>query len=96
MPKTSRWTKEKRYEIVMEMLPPQEPVAQIARQHQVSEGLLYRWRDLFFERGRKAVLTLEVGGVSRGQKKAFKQQIEELQKLLASPPSKMAGLRFAS
>ena len=45
MAKPNRWTAEKRYQIVKEALSQKEPLGQIARQHQVSEGLIYRWRD---------------------------------------------------
>jgi transposase-like protein len=51
MAKPSRWTAEKRYQIVKEALSQKEPMAQIARRHQVSEGLIYRWRWWFGGRG---------------------------------------------
>lgn len=38
MAKPSRWTAEKRYQIVKEALSQKEPLGQIARRHQVSEG----------------------------------------------------------
>ena len=47
MPKPSRWTAEKRYEIVMEMLKGKEAIAQLARKHQVSDALLHKWRERF-------------------------------------------------
>ena len=46
---TSLQTAEKRYQIVKEALSQKEQVGQIARRHQVSEGLIYRGRDKFFE-----------------------------------------------
>jgi transposase-like protein len=52
-------------------------LGQIARRHQVSEGLIYRWRDKFFEGG-KAALAFDGGG----EKAALEQQVEELQKLI--------------
>ena len=42
MAKPSRWTAEKRYQIVKEALSQKEPMGQIARRHQVSEALIYR------------------------------------------------------
>jgi hypothetical protein len=42
MTKPSWWTAEKRYQIEKEALSQKEPVGQIARRHQVSEGLIYR------------------------------------------------------
>ena len=47
MAKPSRWTADKRYQIVKEALSQKEPMAQIARRHQVSETLIYRWREKF-------------------------------------------------
>ena len=55
MPRPSRWTAEKRYAIVLEMLRGEESIAQIARTHKVSDALLHRWRERFFE-GVKAAL----------------------------------------
>ena len=55
MAKPSRWNAEKRYQIVKEALSQKEPVGQITRRHQVSEGLIYRWRDKFFEGGKAAL-----------------------------------------
>jgi transposase-like protein len=81
MAKPSRWTAEKRYQIVKEVLSQKEPVGQVARRHQVSEALIYRWREKFFEGG-KAALEFEVGKGSRGEKAALERQVEELQKLI--------------
>ena len=83
----SRWTAEKRYQIVKEALSQKEPVGQIARRHQVSEGLIYRWRDKFFEGG-KAALAFDGRNVSHGEKPALERQIEELQKLIGSRRSR--------
>lgn len=81
MAKPSRWTAEKRYQIVKEALSHKEPMGQIARRHQVSEALIYRWRDKFFEGG-KAALAFEGRNGSQGEKVALEQQVEELQKLI--------------
>lgn len=55
MAKPSRWTAEKRYQIVKEALSQEESMGQIARRHQVSEGLIYRWREKFFDGGQGSV-----------------------------------------
>lgn len=81
MAKASRWTGEKRYQIVKEALSQKEPVGQIARRHQVSEALIYRWREKFFEGGR-AALAFEGRSGSGGEKAALERQVEELQKLI--------------
>jgi transposase-like protein len=81
MAKASRWTGEKRYQIVKEALSQKEPVGQIARRHQVSEALIYRWREKFFEGG-KAALAFEGRSGSGSEKAAMERQVEELQKLI--------------
>lgn len=50
-----------------EALSQKEPVGQIARRHQVSEALIYRWRKKFFEGG-KAALAFEGHSGSGGEK----------------------------
>ena len=81
MVKPSRWTAEKRYQIVKEALSQKELMGQIARWHQVSEASIYRWREKFFEGG-KAALAFEDRQGSGGQKAALDRQVEELQKLI--------------
>lgn len=81
MAKPSRWTGEKRYQIVKEAMSQKEAVGQIARRYQVSEALIYRWREKFFEGG-KAALAFEGRSGSGGEKAALERQVEELQKLI--------------
>ena len=75
MPKPSRWTAEKRYEIVTEILKGKEPITQIARKHQVSDALIHRWRDRFYEGG-KAALNFEGGPIaaSRSREQGLEQE----------------------
>lgn len=56
-------------------------MGQIARRHQVSEALIYRWREKFFEGG-KAALAFDGRKGSQGEKAALEGQIEELHKLI--------------
>lgn len=97
MPRPSRWTAEKRYEIVMEMLRGQEPIAKIARKHQVSDALLHRWRERFFEGG-KAALEFENGtaGRNRSQQEALERQIEDLQKVIGEQTVEIRFLKKLS
>jgi putative transposase len=95
MPKPSRWTGEKRYEIVQEVLRQKEPIAQIARRHGVSDALLHQWRQRFFEGG-KAALDFEAGGTSRGEREALEAQIEELQKLIGEQAVEIRFLKKLS
>jgi len=76
MPKPSRWTAEKRYAIVMEAIKGKEPIAQIARKHQVSDAIIHKWRERFYE-GNKSALNFENGTTtSRTREDALQQQIE--------------------
>ena len=95
MPKPSRWTAEKRYEIVMEMLKGKEAIAQLARKHQVSDALLHKWRERFFEGG-KAAMNFENGAGHRGQQEALEQQIEELQKVIGEQAVEIRFLKKLS
>jgi len=95
MAKPSRWTAEKRYQIVKEALSQKESVGQIARRHQVSEGLIYRWRDKFFEGG-KAALAFDGRNVRHGEKVALERQIEELQKLIGEQAVEIRCLKRLS
>ena len=95
MAKPSRWNAEKRYQIVKEALSQKEPVGQIARRHQVSEGLIYRWRDKFFEGG-KATLAFDGRNGSRGQTAVLERQVEDLQKLIGEQAIEIRFLKRLS
>jgi transposase-like protein len=95
MAKPSRWTAEKRYQIVKEALSQKEPIGQIARRHQVSEGLIYRWREKFFEGG-KAALAFDGRQGWAGEKAALERQVEELQKLIGGQAVEMRFLKRLS
>jgi transposase len=95
MAKPSRWTAEKRYQIVKEALSQKEPMGQIARRHQVSEALIYRWREKFYDGG-KAALAFEGRNRSGGEKAALEHQVEELQKLIGEQAVEMRFLKRLS
>ena len=97
MPKPSRWTAEKRYEIVQEMLRGKEPIAQLARKHQVSDALLHKWRERFFEGG-KAAMNFENGASAgqRSQQEALERQLEELQKVIGEQAVEIRFLKKLS
>jgi transposase len=96
MAKPSRWTAEKRYQIVKEALSQKEPMGQIARRHQVSEALIYRWREKFYEGGKAA---LAFDGRRRGsneEKAALEREVEELQKLIGEQAVEIRFLKRLS
>lgn len=95
MAKPSRWNAEKRYQIVKEALSQKEPMGQIARRHQVCEGLIYRWRDKFFEGG-KAALAFDGRNGSRGETAALERQVEDLQKLIGEQAVEIRFLKRLS
>jgi transposase-like protein len=53
-------------------------VAEICREHQISQALYYRWRDRFLEAGQKG---LSNGG-SEDETKVLQAQIEKLEKII--------------
>lgn len=81
MPKPSRWTADKRFEIIREVLNGEESISQIARKYQVSDSLIHRWRKKFFEGG-KAALSIEQSGKPGTERQSLEKQIEELQKVI--------------
>ena len=51
--KPRRWTADEKFAIILEGLKEKKSVAEICREHQISESLYYRWRDKFLEADKK-------------------------------------------
>jgi transposase-like protein len=51
--KQRKWTAEENLAIALEGLKEKRSVADIYREHKISQTLYYRWRDKFLESGRK-------------------------------------------
>ncbi len=49
--KLRKWSSEEKMAIVLEGLKGEKSVAEICREHQISQTLYYRWRDRFLEAG---------------------------------------------
>ena len=64
--------------IVLEGLRGEKSVAEICREHQISQALYYRWRDRFLEAGQKG---LSNGG-REDETKVLQAQIEKLEKII--------------
>lgn len=64
--------------IVLEALSGQKSVAEICREHQISQSLFYRLRDQFLEAGQKALSH----GAVRDESEALRAQIEKLEKII--------------
>jgi transposase-like protein len=96
MPKPSRWTVEKRYEIVMEAIKGKEPIVAIARKHGVSDAIIHKWRERFYEGG-KTALNFESGtSASRSREDTLQQQIEELEKVIGQQAVEIRFLKKLS
>ena len=74
--KPRKWTVEEKLEIVLEGLKEKKPIAEICREHQISQTLYYRWRDKFLEGGKRALVN---GALDEN---AHKAEIERLQKII--------------
>jgi transposase-like protein len=74
--KPRKWTAEEKLEIVLEGLKEKKPIAEICREHQISQTLYYRWRDKFLEGGKRALVN---GALDEN---AHKVEIERLQKII--------------
>jgi len=74
--KRRNWSIEEKQAIVLEGLSRTRSVAEICRQHQISQTLYYRWRDKFLEGGKKALLN------GSGDDKVYQAEIERLQRII--------------
>lgn len=71
-----KWTADEKLVIVMEGLKDKKSVADICREHKVSQTLYYKWRDKFLEGGRKAL------DHSASGEEAHRAEVEKLQKII--------------
>jgi len=74
--KQRRWTADEKLAIVMEGLKDKKSVADICREHQVSQTLYYKWRDRFLEGGRKGL------DHSGSGEEAHRIEVEKLQRII--------------
>ena len=75
--KLRKWSPEEKMAIVLEGIKGQKSIAEICREHQISQNLYYRWRDRFLEAGQKGL-----GPVDVDEAKALRSEIEKLQKII--------------
>jgi len=76
--KFRKWTPEEKMVVVLEALRGQKSVAEICREHQISQSLFYRWRDRFLEGGQKALSN----GAVKDKSDVLRAQIEKLEKII--------------
>ena len=74
--KKRNWTAEEKFIIVMEGLKEVKSIAEICREHQISQTLYYQWRDKFLESGKDGLAG------KKSQETAYKAEIKRLQNLV--------------
>ena len=74
--KQRKWTAEEKLAIVLEGLKEKRSVADICREHKISQTLYYRWRDKFLEGGKKGLMN------ASSDDNQYKAEIEMLQKII--------------
>lgn len=76
--KNRTWTAEEKMAIVLEGLKEVRSVAEISREHQISQSQYYKWRDRFLESGKQGLVNSNGNGVEN----RYKGEIERLQKII--------------
>ena len=87
--KLRKWSSEEKMAIVLEGLKREKSVAEICREHQISQALYYRWRDRFLEAGQKGLSN----GSSEDETKALQAQIEKLEKIIGRQTMAIEALK---
>lgn len=89
-----RWPLAEKLRIVEESLLPGMSVSFVARKHGVAPNLLFRWRKLMSEGGKRAVAA-DDQVVSASEVRALKKQIRELERLLGKKTMEVEILKDA-
>jgi transposase-like protein len=89
MPKKSELPVEKRVTAVLALLRKEEPAAQIARRHGISEPTLYRWRDEFVAGGKASL-------AGQGTDAALTREMAKLQREVESREQVIGELTVAN
>ena len=76
--KLRKWAAEEKMAIVLEGIKGQKSVAEICREHQISQTLFYRWRDRFLESAQRGL----ANGAGKDEAEALRAEIEKLQKII--------------
>jgi transposase-like protein len=74
--KQRKWTADEKLAIVMEGFKEKRSVAEICREHQISQTLYYRWRDKFLEGGKKGLTNGSSG------EDGYRAEIDKLQRII--------------
>lgn len=76
--KLRKWTGEEKMAIVLEGIKGQKSVAEICREHQISQTVFYRWRDRFLEAAQRGLMS----GAGKDESEALRAEIEKLQRII--------------
>lgn len=87
--KLRKWSADEKLAIVMEGLKERRSVADICREHKISQTLYYRWRDKFLEAGKRGLVN---GG---SDENGYKAEIEKLQKIIGKQAIQIEILKKA-
>jgi transposase-like protein len=74
--KRRNWSAEEKLIIILEGIKENRPIADICREHQISQGLFYNWRDKFLEGGKRALTNY------LKDDNAYAAEIDNLQKII--------------
>jgi len=71
------WTADEKLAIVLAGLKQIQSVAELCRQHQISQAQYYKWRDQFLEGGKQALM-----GAKHDTTKQFERKVEQLELII--------------
>jgi len=74
--KRRNWTADEKLAIVLEGIKEKRSVSEICQEHQISQGLYYRWRDKFLDGGKKALIN------NYKDTNIYDAEIDKLQKII--------------
>jgi transposase-like protein len=92
MAKRRTFTPEFKFEAVLDMVRGEKTVAQICRERDITESLLYKWRDAFFERA-PGILTDQRSSANGSDPQA--ERIAELERLVGRQTLEIEVLKKA-
>ena len=72
---------------MLEGLKEKRPVADICREHQISQPLYYRWKDRFLEAGKKGLINCG------SDQNLYRAEVERLQKIICKQAVQIERLK---